>query len=56
MQYEPSPEELLAAIAELLDDRLRPALPDELKHPCRVAANLARILEREQRKAKGPGC
>jgi hypothetical protein len=49
MQYEPSPEELLAAIAELLDDRLLPALPDELKHPCRVAANLARILEREQR-------
>lgn len=53
MQYEPSPEELLAAIAELLDDQLLPALPDDLKHRCRVAANLARILEREQR--LGPG-
>jgi hypothetical protein len=53
MQHEPSPEELLAAIAELLDDQLLPALPDDLKHRCRVAANLARILEREQR--LGPG-
>jgi hypothetical protein len=49
MQYEPSAAELLAAIAELLDDELMPALPDALKHKCRVAGNLARILEREQR-------
>lgn len=49
MQYEPSAEELLAAIAELLDDELLPALPDALKHKCRVAANLARILERQER-------
>jgi hypothetical protein len=49
MQYEPSAEELLAAIAELLEDELLPALPDALKHKCRVAANLARILEREAR-------
>jgi hypothetical protein len=53
MQYEPSAEELLAAIAELLEDELLPALPDALKHKCRVAANLARILEREER--LGPG-
>lgn len=49
MQYRPSAEELLSAIAELLDDELLPALPEALKHKCRVAANLARILEREQR-------
>lgn len=53
MQYQPSADELLAAIAELLEDELLPALPDALKHKCRVAANLARILEREER--LGPG-
>jgi Domain of unknown function (DUF6285) len=49
MQYEPSAEELLAAIAELLEDELLPGLPEALKHKCRVAANLARILERQER-------
>lgn len=49
MQYEPSAEELLAAIAELLEDEVLPAVPDALKHKCRVAANLVRILEREER-------
>ncbi|MBO0730532.1 MAG: hypothetical protein J2P57_14835 [Acidimicrobiaceae bacterium] len=49
MQYRPTAEELLTAIAELLEDELLPVLPEELKHKCRVAANLARILEREQR-------
>jgi len=49
MQYQPSAEDLLAAIAELLDDKLLPALPDALRHECRVAANLARILERQER-------
>lgn len=49
MQYEPSAEDLLAAMAELLEDELLPALPDALKHKCRVAANLARILERQER-------
>lgn len=53
MQYEPTADELLTAIAEVLDEQLLPALPDELKHTCRVAANLARIVEREQR--FGPG-
>jgi hypothetical protein len=49
MQFEPSAEELLAAVAELLEDELLPVVPDELKHKCRVAANLVRILEREER-------
>jgi hypothetical protein len=49
MQFEPSAEELLAAIAELLEDELLPVVADELKHKCRVAANLVRILEREER-------
>ncbi len=49
MQYRPTAEELLSAIAELLEDELLPALPEALKHKCRVAANLARILEREER-------
>ncbi len=49
MQYRPTAEELLSAIAELLDEELLPVLPEALKHKCRVAANLARILEREQR-------
>jgi Domain of unknown function (DUF6285) len=53
MQYEPSAEDLLAAIAELLEDELLPAVPDAVRHKCRVAANLARILEREER--HGPG-
>ncbi|HKE76571.1 MAG TPA: DUF6285 domain-containing protein [Acidimicrobiales bacterium] len=52
MQYQPSAAELLAAIAELLEDDLLPAVPDALKHRTRVAANLARILEREE--ALGP--
>lgn len=52
MQYQPSAEQLLTAIAELLEDELLPALPDALTHKCRVAANLARILEREE--ALGP--
>jgi Domain of unknown function (DUF6285) len=52
MQYEPSAEQLLEAIAELLEDEALPALPDALKHKCRVAGNLARILERQE--ALGP--
>jgi hypothetical protein len=49
MQYEPNPEELLTAIAELLEDELLPAVPEGLKHRTRVAANLARIIERQAR-------
>jgi hypothetical protein len=53
MQYQPTAEELLAAIAELLEDEVLAAVPDALKHKTRVAANLARILERQE--ALGPG-
>ena len=49
MQYRPTAGELLATIADLLDQELLPALPPDLQHKARVAANLARILEREQR-------
>jgi len=49
MQYRPSAGELLATIGDLLDDELLPALPAELQHKARVAANVARILEREWR-------
>ena len=53
MQYQPTAEELLAAIAELLEDEVLATVPDALKHKTRVAANLARILERQE--ALGPG-
>ena len=52
MQYEPSAEQLLDAIAELLEDDVLAAVPDVLKHRARVAGNLARILERQE--ALGP--
>src|SRR5262245_38249611 len=52
MQYEPSAAELLAAIAELLEDEVQGAVPATLTHKTRVAANLARILERQE--ALGP--
>lgn len=52
MQYEPSAAELLAAIAELLEDEVQGAVPAMLTHKTRVAANLARILERQE--ALGP--
>jgi Domain of unknown function (DUF6285) len=52
MQYEPSAAELLAAISELLEEELLPAVPEALKHKTRVAGNLARILERQE--ALGP--
>jgi hypothetical protein len=47
MQYRPAAGELLSTIGDVLDDELRPALPIELQHKARVAANVARILERE---------
>ena len=51
MQYRPTASELLATIADLLETELLPALPESLQHKARVAANLARILEREERLA-----
>lgn len=52
MQYQPSAAELLAAIAELLEDEVQGVVPATLTHKTRVAANLARILERQE--ALGP--
>ncbi len=47
MQRTPDAAELLSTIADLLEDELVPALPDELRHRARVAGNLCRILHRE---------
>ncbi|AYF77519.1 hypothetical protein D7D52_31080 [Nocardia yunnanensis] len=47
MQYPPTAPELLTALADLLETRLLPALPPELRHEARVGAHLARMLERE---------
>lgn len=49
MKYRPDDAELLDAIAGLLESRVLAAVPPELQHQVRVAANLARILERAQR-------
>jgi hypothetical protein len=49
MQDRPTAAELLAAIADLLEVDLLPALPPAMQHRARVAGNLARILERETR-------
>ncbi|HWE55032.1 MAG TPA: DUF6285 domain-containing protein [Acidimicrobiales bacterium] len=46
MKYRPDDAELLAAIAELLEDQVMAAVPPALQHQVRVAANLARIMER----------
>ena len=48
MKYRPTDAELLDAIAGLLEDDVMPAVPPHLQHQVRVAANLARILERQQ--------
>ena len=47
MQYRPTAAELLAAIAELLEQEVIDALTGPVQHKVRVAANLARILEHE---------
>lgn len=49
MQYRPGADELLDTIAELIDTELLPALPVELQHRARVAANLAHIVANEVR-------
>lgn len=48
MKYRPSDAELLATIAELLEEEVLPAVPAAVQHKVRVAANLTRILERQQ--------
>jgi hypothetical protein len=47
MQYRPTAAELLATIADLLEDEVLGAVPPALQHKVRVAGNLCRILERE---------
>lgn len=49
MHDRPDAVELLAAIADLLEREVMPALSGGLEYRVRVAANLARILEREAR-------
>lgn len=52
-QFLPDAPELLAAIRTLLHDHVLPAVPADLQHRVRVAANLAGILEREARSGRG---
>lgn len=48
MKYRPDDAELLDAIAALLEDEVLAAVGPALQHQVRVAANLARILQRQQ--------
>ncbi len=48
MKYRPDDAELLDAVASLLEDEVLPAVGPGLQHKVRVAANLARILQRQQ--------
>jgi len=48
MQYVPTSANLLATMADLLENELLPALPSSLQHKARVAANVCRILERQE--------
>jgi hypothetical protein len=52
VQDRPTSAELLAALGEYLEEELMPALDGPLAYRTRVAANLVRILEREN--ALGP--
>lgn len=49
MQFRPDANELLGDIAALLEDKVIDAVSGPLQHQVRVAANLARIVEREVR-------
>jgi hypothetical protein len=49
MQHPPTASQLLAAVAEVLNDEIVPALSGPVQHKARVAANLVSILERETR-------
>ncbi len=51
VQYRPDADELLDAVAALLEDEVIAAVPPHLQHQVRVAANLCRILQREVRLA-----
>src|SRR3954447_2913728 len=47
MQYVPTAANFLATMGDLLDNELLPALPPSLRHRARVAANVCRILQRQ---------
>jgi hypothetical protein len=49
VQFEPDAPTLLAAIGTLLDEQVLVAVPPDLQHQVRVAAHLARLVERELR-------
>ena len=48
MKYRPDDAELLDAIAGLLEEQVLASVPTALQHQVRVAANLTRILQRQQ--------
>jgi Domain of unknown function (DUF6285) len=49
MQFLPDAADLLAAIGKLLDEKVLHAVPPEVQHEVRVAANLTSLVEREIR-------
>lgn len=49
MKSQPDDAQLLDTIAGLLEADVLPTVPPDLQHQVRVAANLVRILERQQR-------
>jgi hypothetical protein len=49
MQHPPTASQLLASVAEVLNDEIVPALSGPAQHKARVAANLVSIIERETR-------
>ena len=51
MQPRPTASELLATVAQVLDDEIVPALSGPAQHHARVAASLVGIVERELRLA-----
>jgi Domain of unknown function (DUF6285) len=53
VQFVPEAADLLAAIGKLLDEKVLAAVPADLQHQVRVAANLSTLIERELR--LGPG-
>jgi hypothetical protein len=53
VQDRPDARELLATLGDFLEQELLPDLDGPLKYRTRVAANLARILERELRLGNG---
>jgi hypothetical protein len=52
VQFVPDAADLAVAIARLLEEHVGGEVPAHLQHPVRVAAHLARLLEREA--ALGP--